>query len=129
MTPLSIDDIENVITYNTKNCIKNSQNGVVKEVTLFVRGKTRALVKKEGSFGVERENKMTKAIQNVTAANFPFDLFTLPVAQGSDGTTNILYTCYQEIGDLQTHVNYIYNQYNLNPSAVLIICFKDFINF
>ncbi len=124
LTPLSINDIENVITYNTENCIKNGQNGVVKEVTLFIRGKTRALVKKEGRFGVERENKMTKAIQNVTAANFPFDLFALPVAQGSDGTTNILYTCYQEIGNLQTHVSYINYQYNSNPSAVLSYLFQ-----
>jgi hypothetical protein len=125
LAALSLDHIENLITYN-ENSIKNGQNGVVKRVTLFVQGKTRELVKKQVRFGVERENKMTDAMQTVTAANFPFYLFALPVAQGSDGMTNILYTCYQEIGDLETHIQYIYKQYNLNPSAVLSYLFRGF---
>lgn len=126
LATLSIDNIENVITYNDENLIENGQNGVVKRVTVSAQGKTRELVKKRGSSGVERENKMTEALQTVTAVNFPFDLFALPVAQGSDGTANILYTCYQEIGDLQTHVKHIYNQYNFNPSAVLSYLFQGF---
>lgn len=67
---------------------------------------------------------MAKAIQNVKEADFPSHLFALPVAQGANGTTNILYTCYQEIGDLQTHVEYICSQYNSNPSAVLSYLFQ-----
>lgn len=126
LSTLRIDEIENVITYNNGDFIKNGQNGVVKTVNLSAQGRTRKLVKKQGSFSVEHENKMTEALQQVVTSNFPFDLFALPVAQGSVGTTNILYTCYQEIGDLQTHVNYIYNQYNSNPSAVLSYLFQGF---
>jgi hypothetical protein len=114
LTSLKIGSIENIITYGTENSIKNGQNGVVNKVTLSVQGRTRELVKKQGSFSVEHENKMTEALQNVVTSNFPVDLFALPVAQGSDGTTNILYTCYQEIGDLETHLKYIFNQYNLS---------------
>lgn len=126
LTPLKIGSIENIITYETENSIKNGQNGVVNKVTLSVQGRTRELVKKQGGFSVEHENKMTEALQNVVTSNFPVDLFALPVAQGSDGTTNILYTCYQEIGDLETHLEYIFNQYNLNPSSVLSYLFHGF---
>lgn len=124
-----IDMIEKLITNNTEKPLKNGHNGVVKAVTLFIqdkKGKSRTLVKKQGSFGVERENKMTKAIQNITANDFPFEFFALPLVQGSNGTSNILYTSFQEIGDLQTHVDYIYNQYNTNPSAVLSYLFQGF---
>lgn len=70
LATLSIDNIENVITYNNENLIENGQNGVVKRVTVSTQGKTRELVKKRGSSGVERENKMTEALQTVTAVNF-----------------------------------------------------------
>ena len=117
LTPLKIGSIENIITYGTRNSIKNGQNGVVNKVTLSVQGRTRELVKKQGSFSVEHENKMTEALQNVVTSNFPVDLFALPVAQGSDGTTNILYTCYQEIGDLETHLNI----FSINMTQILVL--------
>lgn len=125
LATLSLEFIENLITYS-KYPIKNGQNGVVKEVNLCIKNETRKLVRKQGGFGVERENKMAKAIENVTATNFPCEFFALPVAKGWDGTTNILYTSYQEIGDLQDHASYIYTQYNTNPSSVLSYLFQGF---
>lgn len=126
LSTFDIENIENVITYNPNNLIINGQNGVVKEVTLCIKNETRKLVRKQGGFGVERENKMAEAIESVTATNFPCQFFALPVAKGWDGTTNILYTSYQEIGDLQAHANYIYTQYNANPSSVLSYLFQGF---
>jgi serine/threonine protein kinase len=125
LVALCLDQIEKLTTYNPKK-LKNGQNGVVNRVTLSIKGETCELVKKQGTYAVEHENKMTQAIQNVTNENFPFSIFSLPVAQGSNGATNILYTCYQEIGDLQTHVEYIYNQYTLNPSAIIGYLFQGF---
>ncbi len=69
---------------------------------------------------------MTEAIQNVSVTNFLFEFFALLVAKGWDGTTNILYTSYQETGDLQAHADYIYNQYITNPSSVLSYLFQGF---
>ena len=79
LTSLKIGSIENIITYGTENSIKNGQNGVVNKVTLSVQGRTRELVKKQGSFSVEHENKMTEALQKVVTSNFPVDLFALPL--------------------------------------------------
>jgi serine/threonine protein kinase len=124
LSTFSLANIENKIDYNTGISINNGQNGLVKTVTLFVpeKNQTRMLVKKQGGSAVEHENKITGAIRTATAG-FPFDFLALPVAQGTVGVTNILYTCYQEIGDLQIHREYIRNQYNLNPSAVLSFLF------
>lgn len=126
LDPLSIENIENMITYNPGNSIKNGQNGIVKQVTLRIKNENRKLVRKQGNFGVEQENKMTGAIQNIPATNFPFEFFALPVAKGWDGRTNILYTSYQEIGDLQSHADYIHSQYITNPSAILSYLFQGF---
>lgn len=125
LSHLNTEEIENIVTYNS-NCLKNGQNGVVKEVTLTIKNKIRKLVKKQGSFGVEQENKITEAIQNIPATKFPFEFFALPVAKGWDGTTNILYTTYQETGDLQAHADYIHCQYITNPSSVLSFLFQGF---
>lgn len=125
LSHLNIKDIENIIIYNPNN-LKNGQNGIVKEVSLSIKKEIHKLIRKQGSFGVEQENKMTEAIQNVSVTNFPFEFFALPVAKGWDGTSNILYTSYQETGDLQDHADYIYNQYNTNPSSVLSYLFQGF---
>lgn len=126
LAPLNIEEIENIITYNPNNYIKNGQNGIVKEVSLGIKNETRKLIRKQGGFPVEQENKMTGAIQNTPPTNFPFEFFALPVAKGCDGTTNILYTSYQEIGDLQSQADYIHSQYIMNPSAVLSYLFQGF---
>ncbi len=120
----SFEEIENLISYGSNTPMKNGQNGVVKEVSLCIKNKTHKLVRKQGGFGVEQENKMTKAIQN--APINPFEFFALPVAQGRDGTTNVLYTSYQEIGDLQAQVDYIQPQYITNPGAVLSYLYQGF---
>lgn len=128
LTRLNLDEINEKITYS-EDPISNGQNGVVKIVSWRVKDKIHKYVQKRGSLNVEHENKMTKSILSLSASkdtNFPFDLFALPVAQGLDGTKNILYTCYQEIGDLQTHREYIHNQYKTNPSSVLSYLFQGF---
>ena len=125
LSHLNFEEIEDLITYNPDN-LKNGQNGIVKKVSLSVKKEIHKLIRKQGSFGVEQENKMTEAIQNVSVTNFPFEFFALPVAKGWDGTTNILYTSYQETGDLQAHADYIYNQYITNPSSVLSYLFQGF---
>ena len=125
LSHFNIKEIEALIAYNP-NSLKNGQNGIVKEVSLSIKKEIHKLIRKQGSFGVEQENKMTEAIQNVSVTNFPFDFFALPVAKGWDGTTNILYTSYQETGDLQAHADFIYNQYITNHSSVLSYLFQGF---
>ncbi len=128
---LNLDEIEKKMVY-TNDFINNGQNGIVKIVSLRIRGETHKYVQKRGNLNVEHENKMTKSILSLSdpkafsGTNFPFDLFALPVAQSLDGTKNILYTCYQEIGDLQNHGKYIHCQYKTNPSSVLSYLFQGF---
>lgn len=127
LAPLSLDKIEKILTYNA-NPIKKSPNGVVNSVSLFLPTKniTQKLVKKQGGSGVQREIMITTAIRANTATKFPYHLFALPIHQQSNGVTNILFTNYRKLGDLETNINYIQQKIKLADNSALNYLFNIF---
>lgn len=129
LSTLGVDNIENIITYNTKNLVKNGQNGTVETVNfvLPITNETRTLVKKQGDWRVKKEIRITNAIKNKIPNGFPGNLFALPIIyKESTPSINSHYTYYRKLGDLESNIGYIQQKLRLKDSSVLSYLFHIF---